>query len=144
MTSIDRRTLIKASAWSVPIIAVSVATPLVAASTTPDETRPRLRFTNVTATVGKNPNTIYANTKVQIVDGPDAVENTVIVVAISSGGSELYTFPYVAGWGNTDQVHPEFKHVPKGSPVTVTFSATADGCDPIRSSVEVQTPSWWS
>lgn len=32
MTTIDRRTLLKASAWSVPVIAVAVATPLASAS----------------------------------------------------------------------------------------------------------------
>jgi len=31
--TVDRRTVLKASAWSVPIVAVAVATPLAAAST---------------------------------------------------------------------------------------------------------------
>jgi hypothetical protein len=141
--NITRRTALKASAWSVPVIAVAVSTPLAAASTTPETRSNRLRFTNVTATVGKSPNTIYANTKVQVIDGPDAVENVVIVVSISAGGSLSYTFPYVGGWGNTDQVYPEFRNVPKGEPVTVSFFATADGCEPISASVQVVTPSWW-
>lgn len=35
MTDINRRKALKAFAWSVPVIAVSVATPLAAASTVP-------------------------------------------------------------------------------------------------------------
>ncbi|WAA65718.1 hypothetical protein [Microbacterium oxydans] len=34
-TAVTRRTLVRAAAWSVPVIAVAVATPLAAASTSP-------------------------------------------------------------------------------------------------------------
>lgn len=37
MTALDRRQVLKGAAWSVPVIAVAVATPQAAASTVPDE-----------------------------------------------------------------------------------------------------------
>lgn len=141
-TDMTRRTLVKSAAWSVPVIAAAVAMPLAAASTVP-ETKNRIRFTNATATVGKEPNTVYVNTKVQVIDGPDAVQSVTLIVAL--GGRTFHkVWALVPGWGSTEQVYFEFPDVPKGEPVTVTFYADADGVTAISNQVSLNTPSWWN
>lgn len=144
MTDNDRRAVVRAAAWALPVIAVAVATPLAAAST-PVETKNRIRFTNVTATVGKDSNAIYANTKIQVVDGPAAVEQLMLTIAISRDGTTYSeTFPMVAGWDATRKVEHVFRDVPKGGPVTVTFTAWALGVATITGQAVVTTPSWWT
>lgn len=147
-TTPTRRSIVKAAAWSAPVIAMAVATPLAAASTVPATPAPaknRLRLTNATATVGKKPNTIYANTTVQVIDGPASVENVVLVVSLSRGGSSIQkVWALIGGWGHSGRVDMEFPGIPKGEPVDVTFSAHAAGVASIAQSVRVVTPSWWS
>ncbi|AWY05676.1 hypothetical protein SEA_OLINDD_106 [Microbacterium phage OlinDD] len=140
-SGIDRR---KVLAWSVPVIAMAVATPLAAASAEPVVEANRIKFTNVTATEGPKPNVIYANTRVQVVDGPASVKGVTLVVSISTGSSVTRTFPLIGGWGSTDQQYFEFEGVPKGEPVTVTFTAVASGVKSIVGQVKVVTPSWWN
>lgn len=142
----DRRTLVRAAAWSIPVIALAVATPLAAASEAP-ATAPlanRLRFTNVTGNVGQKPNTIYFNTKV-LVDGGPPVQNIVVAVSLSRGGGTVVrTFPYVASYGNTGLIELEFPGIPKGAPVTIAATAWADGVERISGTTRVMTPSWWA
>lgn len=135
----------KGAAWSIPVIAMAVATPLAAASEPPIQTRDLLRFTNVTATVGKTPNTIYANTKVQVTDGPDAVHQVMLTVSLSRDGvTYSQTWPLLAGWDSTKKVEVEFPNVPKGGDVLVTFTAWALEAKTIVGQAIVATPSWWS
>lgn len=137
----ERRTFIRSAAWAAPVIAVAVATPLAAASTPP--TRNRIRFTNATATEGREANTVYANTKVQVIDGPEPVTNVVLTVT-ANGETRTHVWGSLAGWGNTEKVAEQFQGVPKGAPVLVAFTATADGCTPISAQVAVKTPGWWT
>lgn len=143
MTDEDRRKALKAMAWAVPIVALTVSTPLAAASVPPDCNR--IKFANVTATVGGKPNTLYVNTKVQVIDGPAAVERLTLVVSLSRNGQTVTKlWPHIAGWQSTEQVYLEFPDIPKGDPVTVSFAAFAPGVIAIGASVKVETPSWWA
>jgi hypothetical protein len=145
MTTPDRRDIVKAAAWSIPVIAIAVSTPLAAASEAPASAplANRLSFTNVTATVGAKPNTIYFNTKV-LVSAGQPVTNIMVAVSLSRDGqTQVRTFPYTAGYGNTGLIELEFPGIPKGAPVTVAATAWADGVAKIDGHDTVVTPSWW-
>lgn len=143
-SDIDRRTLVTGAAWMVPVIAAAVATPLAAASAPPLPPKDRIKFTNVTATVGARPNTIYVNTTVQVIDGPDPVHQIMLTITLSRDGQTFsHTWPLVAGWGNTGRIETEFPSVPRGSDVTVTFTAWAIDVKTITAQTTLSTPSWW-
>lgn len=143
-TEISRRALI----WAVPVVAVAVATPLAAASApveTPPPGRDRLRFTNVTLRQGKHPNTLYFNTKVQVIDGPEPVTGLSVHVRLSRGGEQSVFFDApISGWGNSGLISMEFPGIPKGDPVTVTVVATALNVNPITGTDTEETPKWWN
>lgn len=145
--TLTRRTLVKGAAWSVPVLALAVSTPLAAASEAPAAAplANRLRLTNVTLTVGREANKLYFNTTVQVNDGPAPVENLVLVVTLSRDGEAVTrTFPYTPGWGNTGRVALEFADIPKGADVIATATAWADGVERVTGTDAEGTPSWWN
>jgi hypothetical protein len=136
---------VKGAAWAVPVIAAAIATPLAAASRPVADVRERMRFTNATATTGANRNSIYVNTKVQLMDGPAPAEQVMLSIGLSRGGKSVTkTWPAVAGWGATETVSVEFPDVPRGTPVDVTFTAWAIGVKTITAQSTVVTPNWWA
>lgn len=143
-----RRGVLKSAAWSVPVIAASIAIPAAAASTAPVQpTKSRIAFTNATATVGAAANTLYLNTKVKVLDGPAPVNGLLLTITITAPGFEQvehYVWPPLAGWGTTALVSLTTPNVPNGTPVTITFHANADDCAPINATVIVTPPGWWA
>lgn len=141
----NRRELLKASAWAVPVVAATIAAPVAAAS---EVTKPnRIVFTNVTATEGQHPNTVYFNTKVMVVDGPEAVENLEVTVTVVQGNEThhpLYHYsPTLPGWGTTSILRGEQAGLNKREPVRVVFEARADNAETIRREVTLRPPGWW-
>lgn len=142
---LPRRTVVKAAAWAVPVIAMAVSTPLAAASVAPVEQRNRLRFSNVTARVGAEANAIYFNTTVIVNDGPDQADQVMLSVSLSRDGETVTrTWPLIAGWGNGGNVELVWRGIPKGAPVVVTATAWALNVATISGSDTVETPSWWA
>lgn len=142
----NRREALKGAVWAVPIIAAAIATPLTAASE-PEPTQNRIRFTNVTATVGARPNTVYFNTKVQVVDGPAPVQGLIVTVVFRQGGVEFthtQETPHLPGWGGT----PIFRIAQDGftsdAPVEVYLTATANNVTMITDYATVTPPRWWN
>lgn len=129
----DRRTVVKGAAWSVPVIAAAVAVPLAAASTTP--TRDRLTF-NTAGSWDENPNGERARIGVVVAamdtTGPDAVGLVTLTIIIEhDGGAETRTHVgnIVRGWGATKDWTEHFDIVGRAYKITVT--ASADGCTTI-------------
>lgn len=135
----DRRTLLGAG-WAVPTMVVATSAPAIAAS----QKQSRLRFTNVTVTDGKKNRTLYVNTKVQVIDGPDPVHNLRLSIHVSGYDTQTWAWDEIAGWGNTEQVRAEWKVAAANPDLTVTFTATADGVHPITSTLTVTPAGWWS
>ena len=144
--NLNRRELLKAAAWSTPVIAAAIATPLAAASA-PEPTENRIRFTNLTATVGKKPNAVYANTKVQVIDGPAPVTAVSLAVTLRQGETAFthqQETPQLPGWGGTEIFRIEQDGFDKSQPIEVFFTATALHVEMITGLVTVTPPSWWS
>ena len=139
----NRRELLRSAAWSVPVIAAAVAAPMAAAS---EPTANRIRFTNVTATVGKDKGTVYANTKVQVIDGPAPVQGLIVTVTFCQGDlvfTHTQETPHLPGWGGTPIFQVAQDGFITGAPVEVFFTATAVGVEMITGYQEVETPKWW-
>lgn len=139
----NRRELLRGAAWSVPVIAAAIAAPLAAAS---EPIANRIRFTNVTATVGKDKGTVYANTKVQVIDGPAEVHGLRVTITLAQSGvtfTHEFTEPVLTGWGGTEQLRVEQSGFTYGEPVQVFFTATALGAEMLTGYQEVKTPKWW-
>lgn len=146
MSAFSRRDLVKGAAWSVPVIAAAIATPLAAASE-PSGGADRIRFTNLTATVGKKPNTIYANTKVQVIDGPAPVTAVSLTITLRQGDlvfTHTQETSHLPGWGGTPIFRIEQDGFDKSQPIEVFFAATATGVNMITGHVLVQAAGWWS
>ena len=126
-------------AWAAPTLTVTTTAPAFAASLGPS----RLRFSNTTATVGKGEMVVYANTRVQVVDGPEPVRGVVLTVTIDGYPQHSFEWPTLEGWGSTDQIYVE-QSGEWDRPVLVTFTATAEGMEPIVATVTVDPPGWWS
>lgn len=142
----NRRELLKASAWAVPVVAATIAAPVAAAS---EVTKPsRIVFTNLTATEGRHPNTVYFNTKVMVVEGPDAVESLEVTVTVVQGNETyhpLYHYsPTLPGWGATSTLRGEQSGLDKVHPIRVVFEAKASNAETIRGEVTLQPPGWWA
>lgn len=145
---LTRRTVIKGSAWAVPVIAAAVAVPLASASTTAGPRRSRIAFTNTTATVGRDANTIYVNTRIKVLDGPDSIDQLTLTVVVSTGGNipdqvVTHVWPAIAGWGVTELLELEFPGMPKDATLGVAFHAEATDCAPIDESRTVTPGRWW-
>ena len=139
----NRRELLRGAAWSVPVIAAAIATPMAAAS---EPIANRIRFTNVTATVGKDKDTVYANTKVQVIDGPAPVQGLIVTVTFCQGDlvfTHTQETPHLPGWGGTPIFQIAQDGFITGAPVEVFFTATAVGVEMITGFQEVETPKWW-
>ena len=132
-----RRAVLRA-AWAAPTVVVTTAAPAVAVS----RLASRLRFTNVTMTEGKKAGTLYANTRVQVVDGPEPVRSLTLAACLSGRECDVQTWEKVAGWGSTEQVQMEWSGLPAGR-YTLTVTAAAEGCESITGAVVVESPGWW-
>ena len=133
----DRRSVLTL-AWAAPTLTVTTTAPAFATSTLGPS---RLRFTNITATVGKERMVVYANTRVQVVDGPDPVQNVTLTVTVGRH-PHVYRWPSIAGWEGTEQVRVE-QQGEWSKPIPVTFTATAEGMEPITATATVDPPAWW-
>lgn len=98
----ERRTVIKGAAWSVPVIAAAVAAPLAVASTTPG-TEGGFRFDGNAWNNGKNP------VEFSIHDDTTGKPQTRVatVVVEWSGGSESKTYPITGQGGPYTYALPE-------------------------------------
>ena len=142
----NRREVLKGAVWAVPVIAAAIATPLASASE-PEPSQNRVRFTNVTATVGARPNTVYFNTKVQVVDGPAPVQGLIVSVVLRQGDvvfTHTQETPHLPGWGGAPIFQVEQDGFDKSQPIEVFFTATALRVEMITGLVTVTPPSWWS
>lgn len=137
----NRRKLLKNAAWAVPVIATAVAAPLAAASVTEKKAN-RIKFTNVTATVGAKANSVYINTKLRVIDGPAPVEDAVVIVTVNGTPHTLFA-GHLLGWGSSQILRLEVPGLPK-TPVQVDFYAEARGCEAISARVDVAAPGWWA
>ncbi|NRD09139.1 hypothetical protein [Rathayibacter agropyri] len=117
---VHRRTIVKGAAWTVPVVAVAVATPAAAASKTPT-----LAFTLAKYT-GKGCDTIKGVQVKRTTDGSTADPGKVVTVTLSGG----YTFAdgTTSYSGTTDAsgliTLPNIKVPAKGG--DSTFSASSD------------------
>lgn len=149
---ISRRTVVKGAAWSVPVIAVAIATPLAAASQPVQPLKRRLTF-NTKRAFDTNPWDPYLGaTKPRIgvvvaamdTTGPDAVGPVIIVVTIRDSAETQQTQSTTKlierGWGATQDWTVTFDNVARG-PYTVTLTATATGCEPITIQLNERTVS---
>lgn len=140
----DRRTVLRGAAWSVPVIAAAVSVPLAAASTNPQQ----VVLTNKTAGIGGKPNTVFVNYKAKATEGPASTGPVTIVVTGTRDGQTVFedtrTWPMLAGWGVTEYVGLEFPGISKGSPVTVAVIVTCDGAYQDGFTQVVETPGWWA
>lgn len=141
MSDLNRRQVLRAAAWSAPVVMFAVAVPAASAS---QVLVSRIEFTNVTATVGAKANTIYGNTKVKVLDGPEPVVNLRVIITINGETRIDQTFATVNGWGDTGIIQFEKDWYTKGADHTVSFYATADGVEPIFGTVTVTGPGWWA
>ncbi|WP_168429508.1 MULTISPECIES: hypothetical protein [unclassified Microbacterium] len=150
--SISRRTVIRGAAWSVPVIAAAIATPLAAASEAPQSLRKRLTF-NTKRAYDTNPWDPYLGaTKPRIgvvvaamdITGSDAVGAVILVVTIrdSAGKQQAQSTTKLIerGWGATPDWTVTFDNVARGS-YAVTLTATANGCEPITLQLDERTAS---
>lgn len=145
MVELDRRTVVKGAAWSLPVIAMAVATPLAAASEAPAGLRKLLRLTNVSANPGQKPNTVYVNTMV-LADTGEAVQQVVVRISINRDGvTKEVVVPYIGGWGNSGQITHEFTNVPKGGEIIVTVEAFGINAELVRGTDNVGPgeQTWW-
>jgi hypothetical protein len=104
----------------------------------------RLRFTNLTATDGPKNRTLHVNTKIQVIDGPTPVTGLTLSIHVSGYDTQTWAWESVDGWGSTEQVRAEWKVASANPPLTVTFTASADGVQTITDSIVVQPAGWWS
>lgn len=131
----NRRTILRATAWAAPTALVAVTAPGIAASAARD----CLVFTNTTATVGKTARTVYTNTKVMTREG-EAVPGLTVTVTI---GTDARTTTHdLTPWGVTDLIAHDFPGQGM-DPITVRFHATAPGHTPITHTTTVTPPAWW-
>lgn len=134
----NRRVALKGIVWGAPVLAVATSAPALATS----QTKSRIRFTNVTANEGKLKDTIYVNTKVNVIDGPGPVKNLMVAVRVEGYEAKGWRVDQLGGWGTTGLLRHEFKVSGKES-YLVTFTAEADGVAPIVDYVTVTAPKWW-
>lgn len=123
--TVERRTIIKGAAWSVPVIAAAVATPLATAST-PTEEGAGFRFNGNAWNNGKNPVefSIHNDTK---------VAGSATVVVEWDGGSDTVNYTVAVQEGHFSYQLPEgvekatFSVVPASTkhPDKTTFVWTA-------------------
>ena len=134
----NRRAALKGIVWGAPVLAVATSAPALATS----QAKSRIRFTNVTANEGKSKDTIYVNTKANVIDGPEPVQNLRVAVYIEGHEAKEWRVDQLGGWGTTDLLKHEFKVSGKES-YLVTFTAEADGVTPIVDYATVAAPRWW-
>lgn len=139
----ERRTIIKAGAWAVPVIAVTVAVPAHAASTATQ----RVVLTNKTAGIGGRPNTIFINYKVKTTEG--AADNVRVVVTGVQGGATIFEDarairPLVYRGDTCELVDLPFPGITKGEPVTVTVIVTCGDAYQDGFTKTIPTPGWWA
>lgn len=150
--SMERRTVLKSAAWSVPVVALAIATPLAAASQTPEPLKKRLTF-NTKRAYDTNPWDRHLNAnkpRIGVVvaardtTGPDAIGTVVIIVTLrdSAGKEQTQTTTQIItrGWGATADWTATFNDVARGA-YTVTLTATANGCEPITLQLNERTVS---
>lgn len=99
----ERRTFLKAAAWTVPAVAVAVGVPTASASTTVPtvkEARHWLRLTNSTITEnGGNKLEAAANSMIQN-DAGVAFPNVTLALIIDGQTVHSRTTPIIGAWGN--------------------------------------------
>ena len=144
---LNRRDVLRAGAWSVPVIAAAIATPLTAVSQ-PVETRSRIGFTNLSAYQVGSANSLGANTKVMVLDG-EPVTGLHVTIVFTQGDktftdAHLFTEGTLPGWGSTNQLRTVQGGFTKDKPIDVFFTATAVGVETITGHVQVEAPRWWS
>lgn len=149
--SISRRSVIRSAAWSVPVIAAAIATPLAAASTPPAAPlRDRLKF-NTARSWDENPwdAASYANKPrisvvVAVMDktGPDTIGSVSIIVNLvdSAGVSQTQSTTQIitTPWGATPDWTVHFDNAARGK-YTVTVTATANGVQTISKQMNERT-----
>lgn len=143
---LTRRAVVKAAAWSVPVIAVAVATPLAAASEPyPPVKKSRLDWDTKDAWSlndwGTNVTRVGANIQVKTLDGQPVPAITLAIKIVYPGGEQTKVFQSQInqGWGSTSHFQHEFPNVPKGVTVTAYFTASAPTAETITFSKTIQT-----
>jgi len=149
-TEPTRRNVIKAAAWSAPVIAAAIATPLAAASQpypSNPPTRTRLIFNTKNAT-DTNPWDPYLNAnkpEIQVIvaamdttGGKPVVGLVTFVVVLTDSAGKAHTQTFAASitteWGATPDKTLTFKGIAKGA-YSVALTANAVGVTELRDSI---------
>lgn len=148
----ERRSFIKGAAWSVPVIAVAVASPLAAASQPPRALQKRLRFNTARAfdlnpwdaAAGSNKPRIGVVVAAMDTAGPDAIGPVVLMATICDSAGRQHTQSTTRvigrGWGATPDHTFTFDGVARGA-YRITLTATANGCEVITTQLNERTVS---
>lgn len=140
----ERRQVLKAAVWAVPVLGAAVAVPAQAASGHAG----CVVLTNKTAGVGGKPNTLFVNYKVKHTEGPGATGAVTVLVTATRDGVQVFSeqrdWASLAGWGVTEYVAVEIPGLSKGSPVTVNVIVTQAGTYQDGFTQTVTTPGWWA
>jgi hypothetical protein len=142
---ITRRSLVRGAAWSVPVIAAAIATPLAAASEPIVQVKDRLTF-NTARTWDENPGGYRPRVGVVVAamdkTGPDAVGPVVIVVTIVDAAgrqqSQSTTKVIASAWGATPDWTVYFEGVARGQ-YTVRLTATGAAAKTITQQLQKRT-----
>lgn len=100
--TITRREALKGAAWSVPVIAASIATPMAAASEPAGAAE--LRFHGASAHKGKTPGSAYIKVRLKN-DSSYSASNVLITLMIRQDGitrTEDFAIPFMGG----NETHP--------------------------------------
>lgn len=139
--NVSRRAIVRAAAWSMPVIAVAVSTPLAAASQPPSAPQQdRLTF-NTHRAWDANPWDPYLGAnkpKIGVVvaamdkTGPDAVGAVVLLVELIDAAGTVHPAQSTTkiidrGWGATADWTVWFEGNIARGPFTVRYTATAAG-----------------
>jgi hypothetical protein len=153
-TEIDRRSVLTAAAWSVPVVALAVAAPAAAASTTFGA----LRFANTAAnstriTTHGNQAVIEGNTKIVRDDTELTTDEAALVtVTVLINGVAVSVMPVatksVSKYGDTDILtyttygHPVLHTLEPGKSYAVVVTASANGYETIVDSYTLKAEPW--
>lgn len=139
-SGVDRRTVAKAGAWAVPVIAMSVAVPMAAASEPEPAGNTELdlmRFTGEIPAWSTKPGNASASISVMVL-WEKSLPTAVITITASVAGTSDLTGPHVvvSGSGHTPTWNLNLNGVPSGKQ-KLLVTATADGFETIKSEVEI-------
>lgn len=124
---VSRRTVVKGAAWSLPVIAAAVATPMATASTVPEQNFDLLRFKDGAVTVDPPKKTgLIRGSLAAYVAADASLPTAFVIMSIDVAGLNQIDGPYTvkSGAGQTPTWNFVFEGVPAGTyELVATISA---------------------